>query len=177
MFSEHPDILFAFFWVRINLLWSFQIMVKVVRTFLTGWYELRKMHVRYLDVQKTSPRFACNFYSWKNIVYTFLFLILLITIITSGNLKVACVLNANDMHINVMLIGTFWYLIFIFLSSYELVMNFQSFGQTVKGHSRDHDGKSKGKTEQARKVRAKPMGRNQLGVKMQLSLKISFLAG
>ena len=51
-------------------------------------------------------------------------------------------------------------------------MNFQSFGQTVKGHSRDHDGKSKGKTEQARKVRAKPVGRNQLGVKMQLSLLI-----
>ena len=49
-------------------------------------------------------------------------------------------------------------------------MNFQSFGQTVKGHSRDLDGKNKGKTEQARKVRAKPMGRNQLGVKMQLSL-------
>ena len=49
-------------------------------------------------------------------------------------------------------------------------MNFQSFGQTVKGHSRDLDGKSKGKTEQARKVRAKPVGRNQLGVKMQLSL-------
>ena len=48
-------------------------------------------------------------------------------------------------------------------------MNFQSFGQTVKGHSRDLDGKSKGKTEQARKVRAKPVGRNQLGVKMQLS--------
>ena len=39
----------------------------------------------------------------------------------------------------------------------------------VKGHLRDHDGKSKGKTEQARKVRAKPVGRNQLGVKMQLS--------
>ena len=50
-------------------------------------------------------------------------------------------------------------------------MNFQSFGQTVKGHSRELDGKSKGKTEQARKVRAKPVGRNQLGVKMQLSLK------
>ena len=50
-------------------------------------------------------------------------------------------------------------------------MNFQSFGQTVKGHSRDHDGKSKGKTEQARKVRAKPVGRNQLGAKMQLSHK------
>ena len=49
-------------------------------------------------------------------------------------------------------------------------MNFQSFGQTVKGHSRDHDGKSKGKAEQAQKVRAKPVGRNQLGVKMQLSL-------
>ena len=55
-------------------------------------------------------------------------------------------------------------------------MNFQSFGQTVKGHSRDLDGKSKGKTEQARKVRAKPVGRNQLGVKMQLSLFISTLA-
>ena len=51
-------------------------------------------------------------------------------------------------------------------------MNFQSFGQTVKGHSRDLGGKSKGKTEQSRKVRAKPVGRNQLGVKMQLSLKI-----
>ena len=49
-------------------------------------------------------------------------------------------------------------------------MNFQSFGQTVKGHSRDLDGKSKGKTEQARKVRAKLVGRNQLGVKMQLFL-------
>src|SRR4051812_9711252 len=49
-------------------------------------------------------------------------------------------------------------------------MNFQSFGQTVKGHSRDLDKKSKGKIEQARKVRAKPVGRNQLGVKMQLSL-------
>ena len=105
----------------------------------------------------------------KNIVYTFLFLIMLITLITLGSLKGAFVLNANDMHIKVMFIWTFWYLICIFLSSYELVMNFQSFGQTVKGHSRDLDGKSKGKTEQARKVRAKPVGRNQLGVKMQLS--------
>ena len=51
-------------------------------------------------------------------------------------------------------------------------MNFQSFGQTVKGHSRDHDGKIKGKTEQAQNVRAKPVGRNQLGVKMQLSLNL-----
>ena len=110
----------------------------------------------------------------KNIVYTFLFLIMLITLITSGSLKGAFVLNANDMHIKVMFIWTFWYLICIFLSSYELVMNFQSFGQTVKGHSRDHDGKSKGKTEQARKVRAKPVGRNQLGVKMQLSLKLKY---
>ena len=106
----------------------------------------------------------------KNIVYTYLFLIMLITLITSGSLNDAFVLNANDMPIKVMFIWTFWYLICIFLSSYELVMNFQSFGQTVKGHSRDLDGKSKGKTEQARKVRAKPVGRNQLGVKMQLSL-------
>ena len=87
-----------------------------------------------------------------------------------GSLKGAFVLNANDMHIKVMFIWTFWYLICIFLSSYELVMNFQSFGQTVKGHSRDLDWKSKGKIEQAQKVRAKPVGRNQLGVKMQLSL-------
>ena len=108
----------------------------------------------------------------KNIVYTFLFLIMLITLITSGSLNDDFVLNANDMPIKVMFIWTFWYLICIFLSSYELVMNFQSFGQTVKGHSRDLDGKSKGKTEQARKVRAKPVGRNQLGVKMQLSLYI-----
>ena len=50
-------------------------------------------------------------------------------------------------------------------------MNFQSFDQTVKGHTRDLDGKSKDKTKQARKVRAKPVGRNQLGVKMQLSQK------
>ena len=106
----------------------------------------------------------------KNIVYTFLFLIMLITLITSGSLKRGFVLNANDMYIKVIFMWTFWYLICIFLSSYELVMNFQSFGQTVKGHSRDLDGKSKGKTEQARKVRAKPVGRNQLGVKMQLSL-------
>ena len=109
----------------------------------------------------------------KNIVYTFLYLIMLITLITSGSLKGAFVLSANDVHIEVMFIWTFWYLICIFLSSYELVMNFQSFGQTVKGHSRDLDGKSKGKTEQARKVRAKPVGRNQLGVKMQLSLHLS----
>ena len=106
----------------------------------------------------------------KNIVYTFLFLIMLIWLITSGSLKAAFVLSANDMHIKVMFIWTLWYLICIFLISYELVMNFQSFGQTVKGHSRDHDGKSKGKTEQARKVGAKPVVRNQLGVKMQLSL-------
>ena len=105
----------------------------------------------------------------KNIVYTFLFLIMLITLITTGSLNDAFVLNANDMPIKVMFIWTFWYLICIFLSSYKLVMNFQSFGQTVKGHSRDIDGKIKGKTEQARKVRAKPVGRNQLGVKMQLS--------
>ena len=105
----------------------------------------------------------------KNIVYTYLFLIMLITLITSGSLNDAFVLNANDMPIKVMLIWTFWYIICIFLSSYELVMIFQSFGQTIKGHSRDLDGKSKGKTEQARKVRAKPVGRNQLGVKMQLS--------
>ena len=56
-------------------------------------------------------------------------------------------------------------------------MNFQSFGQTVKGHSRDLDGKSKGKTEQARKVRAKPVGRNQLGVKMQLSRRNKLVQG
>ena len=49
-------------------------------------------------------------------------------------------------------------------------MNFRSFGQTVKGHLRDLGVKNKGKTEQAQKVRAKPVGRNQLGVKMQLSL-------
>ena len=107
----------------------------------------------------------------KNIVYTFLFLLILITLITLDSLKGAFVLNANDMHIKVMFIYTFWYLILIFLSSYELVMNFQSFGQMVKGHLRDLDGKNKGKTEQARKVRAKPVGRNQLGVKMQLSLQ------
>ena len=106
----------------------------------------------------------------KNIVYNYLFLIMLITLITLGNLKGAFVLKANDMHIKVMFNWTFWYLICIFLSSYELVMNFQSFGQTVKGYSRELDGKSKGKTEQARKVRAKPVGRNQLGAKMQLSL-------
>ena len=105
----------------------------------------------------------------KNIVYTYLFLIMLITLITSGSLNDAFVLNANDMPIKVMFIWTFWYLIWFFLSSYELVKNFQSFGQMVKGHSRDLDGKSKGKTEQARKVWAKPVGRNQLGVKMQLS--------
>ena len=40
----------------------------------------------------------------KNIVYTFLFLIMLITLITSGSLKGAFVLNANDMHIKVMFI-------------------------------------------------------------------------
>ena len=105
----------------------------------------------------------------NNIVFTYLFLIMLITLITSGSLNDAFVLNANDMPIKVMFIWTFWYLIFIFLSSYELVMNFESFGQMVKGHSRDHDRKSKGKTEQARKVRAKPVGRNQLGANMQLS--------
>ena len=41
----------------------------------------------------------------------------------------------------------------------------------AKGHSRDLDRKGKGKTEQAPKVRAKPVGRKQLGVKMQLSPK------
>ena len=106
----------------------------------------------------------------KSIVYTFLFLIMLITLITLGSLNGTFILHANDIHIKLMFIWTFWCLIWIFLSSYEFVMNFQSVGQMVKGHSRDLDGKSKGKTEQARKVRAKPVGRNQLGVKMQLSL-------
>ena len=170
MSFEHPNTLFAFSWVRINLLWSFQIMVKVVRTFITSWYKLIKMQISYQDVQKTSPTFTCNFYSWKNIGYTYLFLIMLITLITLDSLNDAFVPNANDIPIKVMFIWTFWYLICIFVSSYELVMNFQSFGQTVKGHSRDLDGKSKGKTEHARKVRAKPVGRNQLGAKMQLSL-------
>ena len=105
----------------------------------------------------------------KNIVYTYLCLIMLITLITLGSWNDTFVLNASDMHLKIMFIWTFWYLICIFPSSYELVMNFQSFGQTVKGHSRDLDGKSNGKTEQARKLRAKPVGRNQLGVKMQLS--------
>ena len=113
----------------------------------------------------------------KNIVYTYLFLIILIALITSGSLNDVFFLNANDMPMKVMFIWTFWYLICIFLSLYELVTNFQSFGQTVKGHLRELDGKSKGKTEQARKVRAKPVGRNQLGVKMQLSQNISPLFG
>ena len=74
MFSEHPNTLFAFSWVRINLLWSFQIMVKVIRTFITSWYKLRKMQISYQDVQKTSPTFACNFYSWKKYcLYLFIF--------------------------------------------------------------------------------------------------------
>ena len=44
------------------------------------------------------------------------------------------------------------------MTSYEFVMNFKSIGQTVKGHSDNLIDKSKGKTEQSRKVRAKPMG-------------------
>ena len=51
-------------------------------------------------------------------------------------------------------------------------MNFQSIGQTVKGHSGDLGAKSKGKTEQSRKLRAKPVGRVQLGAKKHLSLYI-----
>ena len=43
----------------------------------------------------------------KNIVYTFLILIMLITLITLGSLKGAFLLNANDMHIKVMFIRTF----------------------------------------------------------------------
>ena len=109
----------------------------------------------------------------KNIVYTFLFSIILIALIISGSLKGAFVLNANDMHIKVMFVWTFWYLIYIFLSSYQFVMNFQSIGQTVKGHSGDLGEKSKGKTEQSPKVRAKPVGRFQLGAKMHLSLNSS----
>ena len=132
-FSKNPDILFAFLWVHINLLWSFKIMVKVVWTFITSWYELSKMQIRYQDVQKSSPTFACNFYSWKN-VYTFLFSIMLITLITLGCLNGTFVLNANDIHIKVMFIWTFWYLICIFLSLYQFLINFQSIGQTVKGH-------------------------------------------
>ena len=62
------------------------------------------MQIRYQDAQKTSPTFAYNFYSQKNIVYTYLFLIMLITLITSGNLNDAFVLNANDMPIKVMFI-------------------------------------------------------------------------
>ena len=49
-------------------------------------------------------------------------------------------------------------------------MNFQSIGQTVKGHSGELGGKSEAKTEQSGKVRTKPVGRFQLGPKMQLSL-------
>ena len=43
----------------------------------------------------------------KNIVYTFLFLIMLITLIASGSLKGPFVLNANDMQIKVMFIEHF----------------------------------------------------------------------
>ena len=139
MFHEHPDIVFPFLWVHINLLWSFQIIVKVVRTFITRWYELRKMQIRYLYIQKTSPTFACNFYSWKNIVYTFLVLIMLIALITSGSLKGAFVLNGNDMHIKVVFISIFWYLICIFSEficiSYEF-SKFWSNGQRAFEGSR-----------------------------------------
>ena len=98
--------------------------------------------------------------------YTFLFLIMLITLITSGSLTCAFAMNANDMHIKGMFIWTFWFLICMFPSSYEFVMNFRSIGQTVKGHMGILGGKSKGKTEHSRKVRF------QLGAKMHLSLKI-----
>ena len=50
--------------------------------------------ISYQDAQKTSRTFACNFYSWKNIVYTYLFLIMWITLITSGSLNDAFGLNA-----------------------------------------------------------------------------------
>ena len=40
----------------------------------------------------------------KYIVYTFLYLIMLITLITSGSLKGAFIQNTNDMHIKVMFI-------------------------------------------------------------------------
>ena len=62
------------------------------------------MQIRYQDVQETSPTFAYIFYSRKNIVYTYLFLIMLITLITSGSLNDDFVLNANDMPIKVMFI-------------------------------------------------------------------------
>ena len=116
-----------------------------------------------------STTFACNFYFWKSIIYTFLFLIMLKTLINLGSLPGTFLLNGNDIHIKVMFIWSFWYLIRIFQSSYQFVMNFQSIVQPVKGHLGDLGGKSKGKTEQSRKVRAKPMGRFQLGAKMHLS--------
>ena len=63
------------------------------------------MQISYQDVQKISPTFACNFlFMKKNIVYTYLFLIMLITLITSGSLNDDFVLNANDMPIKVMFI-------------------------------------------------------------------------
>ena len=71
--------------------------------FITSWYALEIMPIRYRDVHKTSPAFACYFYSWKVIVYTFLFLIMLITLITLGCLNGTFVLNANDIHIKVCL--------------------------------------------------------------------------
>ena len=47
------------------------------------------------------------------------------------------------------------------MGSYEFVMNFESIGQIVKGHSDDSREKSKGKIEESR-----------LRAKMHLSLKI-----
>ena len=85
----------------------------------------------------------------KSIVYTFLFLIMLKTLTNLGSLNCTFFLDANDIHIKVMFIWTFWYLICIFLSSYQLVMKFQNNARSclnihvgVIGHGYPEDGKT-----------------------------------
>ena len=128
------------------------------------------MQISYQDVQKTSPTFACNFYSWKKYcVYLFIFNnVNTINYLRSfkGCFCPECKWYAHkgNVYLNI-LISYLHFSQFIWIS-YEFSKFWSNGQRAFEGPRR----KSKGKTEQARKVRAKLVGRNQLGVKMQLSL-------
>ena len=118
------------------------------------------MQIRYSKVQETSPTFICHFYTWQNVVYTFLCLITLITLITLSSLKTTFSLSANNINNFDILFEFFW-----------VCMNFLwIFKLLVKGHSKSLEVNIRANWE-SQKVRTKPVGKFRRE-KMQLSLLI-----
>ena len=107
MSSEHSDILFAFFWVYMKLLRIFKWLWPLILKFITSSCEFQKSQIRYQNGQQTTPKLVCHFYSCFFNYLDLLCLIIVITLVTLGSLKINIFMCEIDTHIKEMLIEKF----------------------------------------------------------------------